>query len=329
MLWSIFNLIGRVVSLIKETLNYYNIINIKYVDTDIVDFNIGGVAFATYKSNITKSIYIPNSKGLYEPSLLHKMLTDRVNAKYDKNNAIFIDRNPQYFSFILDYLRKVNTVHADQFKLPKTAESRAELLDEAVFYELHSLADLIRLFSGSKILNAKNTNDLAKLGDLSLADNFRLIYRGSLHGFGAKDFHAKCDNVDKTLTLIKTTQSFIFGGYTSVAWDSSNQFKQDQDAYVFSLVNKDDKPIRLNFDAYNGNYSIYCGSSYGPVFGAGKDFQIADNSQENMKSLSNLGYSYGYKNAHFPYKYKSSEAQAFLAGSYNFQISEIEVYQKL
>jgi hypothetical protein len=43
-----------------------------------------------------------------------------------------------------------------------------------------------------------------------------------------------------------------------------------------------------------------------------------------MNSRSNLGFTY----SHPQYEYGTNEAQTFLAGSYQFQLDEIEVYQK-
>jgi hypothetical protein len=71
-------------------------------------------------------------------------------------------------------------------------------------------------------------------------------------------------------------------------------------------------------------YAIYCPSNYGPTFGGGHDFHISDNSNTNKDSYSNLGYSY----SHPDYAYGSEEAKSFLTGTYNFQVSEIEVYTK-
>jgi hypothetical protein len=58
----------------------------------------------------------------------------------------------------------------------------------------------------------------------------------------------------------------------------------------------------------------------GPYFGPG-DLIINDKSYTN---ISDLGYHY----SHPDYAYGSNEARSFLAGSYYFQVSEIEVYTK-
>ena len=43
-----------------------------------------------------------------------------------------------------------------------------------------------------------------------------------------------------------------------------------------------------------------------------------------MDSYSNLGFIY----KHPQYAYETNEAESFLAGSHEFQLAEIEVYQK-
>ena len=47
------------------------------------------------------------------------------------------------------------------------------------------------------------------------------MYRASVDGFAAKNFHAKCDGFKQTLTIIRAANSYIFGGYASVAWSQN------------------------------------------------------------------------------------------------------------
>ena len=73
----------------------------------------------------------------------------------------------------------------------------------------------------SKIVD---TNQLRQeLVDLCKLDGkqFQLIYRASRDGFKAKSFHTKCDGKVKTLSVAQSSDGYIFGGYTDVAWDSS------------------------------------------------------------------------------------------------------------
>jgi hypothetical protein len=49
---------------------------------------------------------------------------------------------------------------------------------------------------------------------------FTLLWRGSRDGFGACDFHDRCDSHTPTLTLIQDTMGTIFAGFTPVHWKS-------------------------------------------------------------------------------------------------------------
>ena len=46
---------------------------------------------------------------------------------------------------------------------------------------------------------------------------WKLCYRASDDGWGAQDFHRKCDDVGPTVTLVKCKNN-IFGGYTDQSW---------------------------------------------------------------------------------------------------------------
>jgi hypothetical protein len=94
-------------------------------------------------------------------------------------------------------------------------------------------------------------------------------------------------------------------------------------SFIFSLNNLKKKPLKIS---WSENFSICCNLRYGPVFGGliYKDLEIADRSNTNEKSYSNLGISY----IHPEYQYGTDEAESFLAGSRNFQVSEIEVYTR-
>jgi hypothetical protein len=69
-------------------------------------------------------------------------------------------------------------------------------------------------------------------------------------------------------------------------------------------------------------YSIYCGSTYGPIFGSGNDISIMSNSNLNQDSISKFGRSY----KHPDYQYETEKAKSILAGSEYFQTVEIEVF---
>jgi hypothetical protein len=181
--------------------------------------------------------------------------------------------------------------------------------------------------------NRGQQKKLFSLCEFPIDQKWNLIYRASQDGYEAAKFHSKCDNKPNTLIIIKSTNDNVFGGYTEQTWNDGgchimnsprrnfdpNIYKSDPNSFIFSLTNKLNKPIKIKWSKNNG---IYCNSNYGPVFGGGCDLYIADKSNINTRSSSNLGHSY----IHPDYACESNEAKSFLAGSFNFQVSEIEVY---
>lgn len=94
----------------------------------------------------------------------------------------------------------------------------------------------------------------------------------------------------------------------------------DSNAFIFSLTNKSNSPILIKCTTPQN--AIYCDYNYGPFFGYGGDLYISDNSNTNTSSFSNLGICY----KHPLYTQGTQEAKTFLAGSFNFTTSEIEVF---
>jgi hypothetical protein len=94
-----------------------------------------------------------------------------------------------------------------------------------------------------------------------------LLYRGTRDGFVGSTFHAKCDGHSNTLTLILTTKGFIFGGFTSISWESKNEYKADntQQSFVFSLQNAQNIEPK-SFSLVKSTHAIYSYPSYGPTF---------------------------------------------------------------
>ena len=58
----------------------------------------------------------------------------------------------------------------------------------------------------------------AKLREWAGDYKWNLIYRASEHEYTAKSFHQYCDNKGPTLVLIKSSEGWIFGGYTTQSW---------------------------------------------------------------------------------------------------------------
>jgi hypothetical protein len=183
----------------------------------------------------------------------------------------------------------------------------------------------LRLFD-SEILDQVQQKKLNELCEFASDQKWTLLYRATEHGFSGENFHAKCDNKRNTLTVIRSLNHYVFGGYTEQLWNPSNGYKTDNSAFVFSLMNRDKKAVKMKIQA--PQQAIYCDVKYGPTFGFGHDIYISDNSNSNRYSYSDSGFSYKFP-ASYPRDTGSSKQKCFLAGSHNFQVTEIEVFQRL
>lgn len=176
-------------------------------------------------------------------------------------------------------------------------------------------------FANSTILTNELGLQLINLTDFAANKTWTRIYQASRDGFRATDFHSKVDYYKNTLIVVKTSKSYIFGGYTTVSWDNLG-FLQDNSSFIFSLVNFLNKPAKLNVTS--PAHAIASLPTFGPLFGNGFDFYIATNAnQTNSGTYSNLGYAYQLP---FDITTSSFKARMFLAGSYNFLVAELEVY---
>jgi hypothetical protein len=267
---------------------------------------------------------LKDKQNLIDSNFDCKMLTERILAWKDEI------RNPRLSK---NRLEKIIDESSDLLKQMENQsfEFKNKILNENSYYfspnkdEFKSdlFGQLIMPIKfDSNIVNKDQLVELIKLCEFDIKTKFYLLYRATRDGFSSQAFHLKCDDIPNTLTIIKVkNKPHIFGGYTEATWDRIG-YDQDQNSFLFSLVNNDNTPIKMKINR-NGQKAIYCNPSFGPIFGSGHSFYISSDSNKNKDSYSNLGKTYQHPN----YEYGSNEAQSFLAGSYNFSTSEIEVFQ--
>lgn len=183
----------------------------------------------------------------------------------------------------------------------------------------------------SKVLNStifKNSAILTQEQSLILIQNittlfpndtvYSLIYQATRNGFSISDFHSKCDGIEYTLTIIRTTNSYVFGGFTSRDWSSQQgQFESDSNAFLFSLVNPfNNLPIKMNIDL--PDFAIRSDES---LITFGYEIILNDNSNREI--------SFGWPSSVNSFKLASflnGTGSLLIGGSTGFYSSEIEVY---
>ena len=179
----------------------------------------------------------------------------------------------------------------------------------------------------STVMGPYLQKQLRKICKFPVSQKWELKYRASRDGFKASDFHYYCDGIANTITVIKAKSGNVFGGFTEQKWHSRGEWVTDPNAFIFSLVNKKDKPFKAMCKK-GGKETIFCDSRFGPCFGGDTqyvcDILIKTDSNKKKESYCDFGYDF-----HHPdYEKGTHEAKNILAGSYKFETVEIEVFAK-
>ena len=263
-----------------------------------ITLDVGGSRFSTFKSNLLSQ----------QETFFTAMLSGRFNFQLEEDGSIFIDRDPFVFRHILNFLRgqKIN------FSLLSPAEKES-LIEDADFYQISALSDLFSL--QSNIITTSQAKIFHQwIENFGPPSSWQLKYQGTKDGFTASAFHSKCDNLGPSLTIIKTNTGHIFGGFTSISWNSTGNYYKDSNAFIFTIVNPHNIPPTKYL--ITNSSAIYCGSSYGPTFGGGHDICITNNANQSTSSYSS-----------FPSSFLDSTGKGNSTfTSCNFVVAEIEVF---
>ena len=188
-------------------------------------------------------------------------------------------------------------------KLLEDNESKlklAEKIDKMNRKIINNVEEL-QLIENRLLKNYPNSNDI----------NYTLVYRASEDGDSAEIFHNKCDDIPFTLTVIKSTDGYKFGGFTEETWEGEDTTKKDYNAFCFSLTKN------KIYDVINNENAIVCDPAMGPTFGSPL-FHIYDN------FLSKGGLCCAKDNC--GYSGQDSDFE-ITNGDEEFGVQEIEVYR--
>lgn len=117
------------------------------MDKKYISLNVGGQSFMTSRSTLTRCTP-PNSP-------LHRISTNSTHVMYDRDGdgAYIIDRDPEYFRIILNYLRNRKLV------LPAEVSEEALLL-EAEHFHINELIRILkqRMAEGGNLPTASSVS---------------------------------------------------------------------------------------------------------------------------------------------------------------------------
>jgi GTPase SAR1 family protein len=150
---------------------------------------------------------------------------------------------------------------------------------------------------------------------------FELLWRGSRDGFGAQDFHKRCDGHAPTITLIRDLNGNIFGGFTRISWESPFRGKMKEDptneTIVFTLKNPWNCAATI-FGQLRPSSAIRVDRKRGPCFGDGV-LMISDDCGKQKNESGKIEVSFHNDTGY--------DGTTLLTGSSTFHVSEIEVLE--
>ena len=114
--------------------------------------------------------------------------------------------------------------------------------------------------------------------------------------------------------IVETTKGRKFGGYTNIGFDSSNNFKNDNEAFLISF----DK-LKIYDKINKKDYAIYCRQNDLPLF-----FSCygSHNIRIDNKFFTNVGYTTKKGDC-----YQTTEDYELNGGEEKFTVKELEYFQ--
>ncbi|CAG8588719.1 11567_t:CDS:2 [Ambispora gerdemannii] len=150
---------------------------------------------------------------------------------------------------------------------------------------------------------------------------FKLLVRGTIHGFTPRTFHERCDNQGPSIVVLRVRDTRqIIGGYNPIGWRGlrRNHWQYTCDSFLFSFGSKCGSigdvasDVRLS-RVLPGCEAIYDDPKFGPCFGkTDLDMRIKFDEGENCSARKQC-----YKHNIF----------GDVNGSGKFSVDEYEVFQ--
>ena len=152
-------------------------------------------------------------------------------------------------------------------EIKKNEDKEENKIKEGNKSNIKKVINIDNFFKDSKLVSKdedkKNLlNWLSSKGNIS---EIKLIYRATENGDDSESFFNKCRNMGPTISLIKTRNNRIFGGFTKAEWtDKKGKIKlKDENAFLFSLDNKEKYNILksdIAISCYPDNFTLVYGN---------------------------------------------------------------------
>eukprot|EP00300_Choanocystis_sp_HF-7_P021624 c20806_g1_i8.p1 GENE.c20806_g1_i8~~c20806_g1_i8.p1 ORF type:complete len:259 (-),score=57.42 c20806_g1_i8:46-822(-) len=191
-------------------------------------------------------------------------------------------------------------------------------------------APLLSASSPSVILDEENIQsnmDKVFQAAQNRVPSLRLLYRSSRDGMTAKAFHEKCDNAGPTLVVIRDSQGYVFGGYSTKSWASPPSGGEwvsqgSNEVFLFSLKGPQngDKPAMFRPNQNPCSNATYNDAKYGLSF---NDLWLMykNNNTNHWSRPGNI-----YQSVTHASLVTVTANSNTLTGSQHFTMSEMEVF---
>ena len=288
---------------VKYDNNYYNAININSIHNMIFNKENNLNNIESPKNKIKNyEIQIKEKNHLiqkYEQQLKEKdiIISEKAKINDERNNSIENYKKEIY---------SLKSITSDKDKENLKLKEKISLLDiEDLFLESKIILD-IKSKNFLKYCLCKNKIQKIKAN---------MIYSATINGDTIDAFNSKCNGMTNTLTIIKTNNNKIIGGFFKKPLYVKENF-YDPDSFLFSV--KAEEKYDVDPNGQYKNYSFYGTGSFSAIidFGTGSSIHIMNNC---LNSESNY-----YCGRNGTFKFPSNRLNN---SDVHFKVIEFEVYK--
>ncbi|CAL9686923.1 unnamed protein product [Knipowitschia caucasica] len=119
-----------------------------------------------------------------------------------------------------------------------------------------------------------------------------LLYKATVHGFAANNFHTRCDLQGPTICVAYNNSGFVFGAYTTKDYLQTNENVIDGSAFLFSMSEERPRPVRVGV---NAGQPAFVDTATGPNFGA---LQFLHDNTANIACPGGAAYTFNADELH-------------------------------
>ena len=169
------------------------------------------------------------NKWIDQNNFIYRIIINKQVKKInynEENLRFFINIHLKYMDMIEDYIMNDMRLNEDLLKKYKNVNA-SSIINEfrmiGIFLSEVELKQIRKisyepLFKNESYIIYNYDFDKKLQEWLDYRFGWKLIYRASEHDYTAKSFHEYCDNKGPTLIVIKSSEGWIFGGYTTKSW---------------------------------------------------------------------------------------------------------------